>query len=82
MVLLAGLDPLLLGEVLGQHAAAVAVRAGAVHRANRARERFDMVEILAGISAQRVERQAAFGPCLVEGVAEHRPLGDFRVDCR
>ena len=49
MVLLAGLDALFLGEVLGQHAAAVAVRAGAVHRADRAREGLDMVEILPGI---------------------------------
>ena len=68
MVLLAGFDALFLGEVLGQHPAAVAIRAGAVHRAHRAREGLDMVEILPGIGAQRVERQAAFGPRLVEGM--------------
>ena len=32
MVLLASLDAFFLGEVLGEHSAAVAVRAGAVHR--------------------------------------------------
>ena len=52
VALLAGLDPFFLGEVLGQHAPAVAVRAGAVHGADRARERLDMVEILPGVSAQ------------------------------
>ena len=57
MVLLAGFDPLLLGEVLGEHPAAVAVRAGAVDRAHRARESLDMVEILPRVGAQRVERQ-------------------------
>ena len=69
MVLLAGLDALFLGEVLGQHPAAVAVGAGAVHRADRARERLDMVEILPRIVAQRVERQPALGPRLVERMA-------------
>ena len=69
MVLLARLDALFLGKILGEHAAAVAVRAGAVHRAHRAREGFDMMEILPGVGAQRVERQAAFGPRLVEGMA-------------
>ena len=80
MVLLAGFDALFLGEVLGEHAAAVAVRAGAVHRADRAREGLDMMEILPGIIAQRVERQPALGPRLVEGMLEHRPLGDLRID--
>jgi hypothetical protein len=46
MVLLAGLYPLFFRQILGQHAAAVAVLAGAVHGADHARERFDMVEIL------------------------------------
>ena len=74
--------PFFLGEVLGEHPAAVAVRAGAVHRAHRAREGLDMMEILAGIGAQRVERQPAFGPRLVEGMLEHRPLRDLGVDRR
>ena len=80
MILLAGFDALFLGEVLGEHPAAVAVGAGAVHRAHRARERLDMVEILPGVSAQRVERQAALGPRLVEGMLEHGALGDLGVD--
>ena len=74
--------PFFLGEVLGEHAAAVAVRAGAVHRAHRARESLDMMEILACVGAQRVERQAAFGPRLVEGMVEHGPLGDRGIDQR
>ena len=41
-----------------------------------------MMEILPGVIAQRVERQPAFGPRLVEGMAEHRPFRHFRVDCR
>ena len=82
MILLARLDAFLLGEILGEHAAAVAVRAGAVHGADRARERLDVVEILPGVSAQRVERQPAFGPRLVEGMLEHCALGDLRIDER
>ena len=80
MVLLAGLDPLFLGEILGEHAAAVAVRAGAVDRAQRARERFDVMEILPGVIAQRVERQAALSPRLVERMLEHCALRHLCVD--
>ena len=74
VVLLAGFDAFFLGEVLGEHPAAVAVGAGAVHGADGLRERLDMVEILPGIGAQRVERQAALGPRLVEGMLEHGAL--------
>src|SRR5205809_8037110 len=81
MVLLAGLETFLLGEILGEHPASFAIGAGAVHRANRAREGLDMMEILTRIIAQRVERQKALGPCLVEGVIEHRAGGDLGVDC-
>ena len=72
VILLAGFDSLFFGEVLGQHPPAVAVRTGAVHRAHGARKSFDMVEILAGVSTKRVQRQPAFGPRLVKGMRQHR----------
>src|SRR5438309_1153378 len=53
-----------------------------MHRAHRLREGFDMVEVLAGIGAQLVEREAAVGPRLIEGMLEHRALCDLAVDCR
>ena len=40
-----------------------------------------MVEILARIGAKRVERQAPFGPGLVEWMAEHGALGNLSIDC-
>ena len=48
--------------------------------AHRAGEGFDVMEILPGVGAKRVERQAALGPGLIEGVAEHRFCRNFRVD--
>ena len=80
MVLLARLDALFLGKIFGEHAAALAVGAGAVDRAHRPRERFDMMEILPGVGTQSVEREAAFGPGLVERMLEHCALGNLAVD--
>ena len=82
MVLLARIEPLLLGEILGEHSASVAVLARAVHRAHRAREGLDVMEILTRVGPKRVDRQPPFGPCLVEGMGEHRPFRNLAVDCR
>src|SRR5690348_7442954 len=82
MVLLAAFDALLLGEILGQHPAPVAIVAAAVNGADGAREGLDMMEILPGISAQRVEWQPPLGPRLVERMLEHRSSSHFRIDCR
>jgi hypothetical protein len=48
--------------------------------ADRTRESLDMVEILASVGAQRVERQPPFGPGLIERMLEHGPIGDLRID--
>jgi len=72
---------LFLGQVLGQHAAAFAIGAGAVDRAHRARESLDMVEILARIGTQRVEAEPPLGPGLIERMLQHRAFGNFAVDC-
>ena len=82
MVLLSGLKAFFLGKIFGKHAPAVAVRTGAVNGADGARESLDMMEILPRIIAQSVKRQAAFGPGLVEWMAEHGPFGDFQIDAR
>src|SRR5690348_9331924 len=82
MILLALFEAFLLGQVLGEHAAPVAISTRAVNRAHRARECLDMMKILAGIVLQRLDRQPPFGPRLIKGMAEHRALGDLRIDCR
>ena len=82
VVLLAGFDPLFLGKILREHPAAAAIGAARVHGADGLRKRLDVVEILPRIGTQRIERQTALGPCLVEGVLEHRLLANLSVDCR
>jgi hypothetical protein len=80
MILLPGLDTFFLGKVLGEHPAPLAVRACAVHCAHRSRESFDMVEVLARIGTQGVERQAPFGPGLIKRMAQHGAFRDLFVD--